>query len=470
MQKASMVHLVEMKALSVQQNPATAISSRTNCKKCSKSDWEDVLKLVSRNIWPGQGCRTGKWLGPPPPQPGPFSAPLSERAPVDHSRFIVDGQTVVAPTHKIPNAVDDQGFIVNYVAVPCSAARSPTFLSASAGASAQTSAMSARGAPQQELLGRGAARASKHTLGRRGRDGNGDGDGDGDGEGSSDNERDSAPSAFAPPPFTPTLTVLAQRKRPASAYPALGPPFRAVHARHSPPPQSPFSATFSPALVSPYPPTAAGAGADTAPADAHVQQALVECAMPRALGAPAVAGAGAAVTPMRMRMCKHRASAMRTHAATRCHSRSCHQRMCTGAPRAPEPQADSNPPPAAARRRRRTHGRRHTSRSSRHPPGGSSMIGNADFYGRVARGWGCRAGARRLLRRLSMPELRRRGGAGRGPGEIASWIGRWDEQAMWDWNGDEDGDDDGRGGVSRCTGLRRPALRHVQRRFEDPAE
>ncbi|KAJ7162154.1 5'-AMP-activated protein kinase beta subunit, interation domain-containing protein [Mycena filopes] len=35
-----------------------------------------------------------------------------------HFRFIVDGQTVVAPATEIPNAVDDQGFIANYVAVP----------------------------------------------------------------------------------------------------------------------------------------------------------------------------------------------------------------------------------------------------------------------------------------------------------------------------------------------------------------
>ncbi|KAJ7810444.1 hypothetical protein B0H14DRAFT_2863952, partial [Mycena olivaceomarginata] len=46
-------------------------------------------------------------------------------------------------------------------------------------------------------------------------------------------------AAFDPPPFTP------HRSQPdasaTSAFSSLGPPFSPVHARHSPPPQSPFS-------------------------------------------------------------------------------------------------------------------------------------------------------------------------------------------------------------------------------------
>ncbi|KAF7314682.1 SNF1 kinase complex beta-subunit [Mycena kentingensis (nom. inval.)] len=43
-----------------------------------------------------------------------------------HFRFIVDGNTIAAPPEGISNAVDDQGFITNYVTVPGSTAVSPT--------------------------------------------------------------------------------------------------------------------------------------------------------------------------------------------------------------------------------------------------------------------------------------------------------------------------------------------------------
>ncbi|KAJ7805520.1 hypothetical protein B0H14DRAFT_3485049 [Mycena olivaceomarginata] len=48
--------------------------------------------------------------------------------------------------------------------------------------------------------------------------------------------------------FTPT-SPFSPDESATSAFPSLGPPFSPVHARHSPPPQSPFS----PALTSPYP-------------------------------------------------------------------------------------------------------------------------------------------------------------------------------------------------------------------------
>ncbi|KAJ7439252.1 hypothetical protein FB451DRAFT_157223, partial [Mycena latifolia] len=74
---------------------------------------------------------------------GPFTTTILLPPGTHHFRFIVDGQTVVAPATEIPNAVDDQGFIANYVAVPgpvgaaaSTAATSPT---ASTPSSATTS-------------------------------------------------------------------------------------------------------------------------------------------------------------------------------------------------------------------------------------------------------------------------------------------------------------------------------------------
>ncbi|KAJ7143591.1 5'-AMP-activated protein kinase beta subunit, interation domain-containing protein [Mycena crocata] len=49
---------------------------------------------------------------------GPFTTTIHLPPGTHHFRFIVDGQTLVAPATEIPNAVDDQGFIANYVAVP----------------------------------------------------------------------------------------------------------------------------------------------------------------------------------------------------------------------------------------------------------------------------------------------------------------------------------------------------------------
>ncbi|KAJ7728813.1 5'-AMP-activated protein kinase beta subunit, interation domain-containing protein [Mycena maculata] len=48
----------------------------------------------------------------------PFTTTIHLPPGTHHFRFIVDGATVVAPPTEIPNAVDDQGFIANYVAVP----------------------------------------------------------------------------------------------------------------------------------------------------------------------------------------------------------------------------------------------------------------------------------------------------------------------------------------------------------------
>ncbi|KAJ6585414.1 hypothetical protein B0H19DRAFT_1059645 [Mycena capillaripes] len=48
----------------------------------------------------------------------PFTTTIDLPPGTHHFRFIVDGQTVVAPATETPNAVDDQGFIANYVAVP----------------------------------------------------------------------------------------------------------------------------------------------------------------------------------------------------------------------------------------------------------------------------------------------------------------------------------------------------------------
>ncbi|KAJ7213909.1 5'-AMP-activated protein kinase beta subunit, interation domain-containing protein [Mycena pura] len=48
----------------------------------------------------------------------PFTTTINLPPGTHHFRFIVDGVTVVAPAGEIPNAVDDQGFIANYVAIP----------------------------------------------------------------------------------------------------------------------------------------------------------------------------------------------------------------------------------------------------------------------------------------------------------------------------------------------------------------
>ncbi|KAK7048712.1 SNF1 kinase complex beta-subunit [Favolaschia claudopus] len=60
----------------------------------------------------------------------PFTTTIHLPPGTHHFRFIVDGQTVVAPPHEIPNAVDDQGFIANYVAVPGPVSPAPASASA----------------------------------------------------------------------------------------------------------------------------------------------------------------------------------------------------------------------------------------------------------------------------------------------------------------------------------------------------
>ncbi|KAJ6534645.1 5'-AMP-activated protein kinase beta subunit, interation domain-containing protein, partial [Mycena vulgaris] len=66
---------------------------------------------------------------------GPFTTTIRLPPGTHHFRFIVDGQTVVAPATEIPNAVDDQGFIANYVVVPGPVATAPPSAPASAAAS-----------------------------------------------------------------------------------------------------------------------------------------------------------------------------------------------------------------------------------------------------------------------------------------------------------------------------------------------
>ncbi|KAK7022134.1 SNF1 kinase complex beta-subunit [Favolaschia claudopus] len=70
----------------------------------------------------------------------PFTTTIHLPPGTHHFRFIVDGQTVVAPPHEIPNAVDDQGFIANYVAVPGPVSPAPASASASSPLSASVSA------------------------------------------------------------------------------------------------------------------------------------------------------------------------------------------------------------------------------------------------------------------------------------------------------------------------------------------
>ncbi|KAF7332302.1 SNF1 kinase complex beta-subunit [Mycena kentingensis (nom. inval.)] len=57
---------------------------------------------------------------------GPFTTTVYLPPGTHHFRFIVDNATLVAPAEDIPNAVDDQGFITNYVTVPAPSAVSPT--------------------------------------------------------------------------------------------------------------------------------------------------------------------------------------------------------------------------------------------------------------------------------------------------------------------------------------------------------
>ncbi|KAJ7890982.1 hypothetical protein B0H14DRAFT_3855259 [Mycena olivaceomarginata] len=294
-------------------------------------------------------------------------------------------------------------------------------------------------------------------------------DEDGDGEGSSDNKRDSAPSAFPPPPFIPTSPFLPDASA-TSAFPSLGPPFSAVHVRHSPPPQSPFSS----ALASPYPtlavrPPAAAAtlrrARTTHALTAQVQpgQALMlpslmhmyKCSLsapcrafspsPSPVLAPPVAppvGHEYAQYAHAHAHVQHRASAMRTRAVTRCHSRS-HRQPIHG-------QLGFTTSSSTAAQ---AHVQAYT-----HPP---------------------------LFAPSPWPELDVHVGPGRAPrytgtAPVHLWwdrdrglsyqIGRWNEQATWDWNGDEDGDDDGRGSVSRCMGPQRTRFAARPASLEDPAE
>ncbi|KAJ7464691.1 5'-AMP-activated protein kinase beta subunit, interation domain-containing protein [Mycena galericulata] len=81
---------------------------------------------------------------------GPFTTTIHLPPGTHHFRFIVDGETVVAPATEIPNAVDDQGFIANYVAVPgpvgtttpSTASAPPTSASAAAAVAAAAAAAS----------------------------------------------------------------------------------------------------------------------------------------------------------------------------------------------------------------------------------------------------------------------------------------------------------------------------------------
>ncbi|KAF7348223.1 SNF1 kinase complex beta-subunit [Mycena sanguinolenta] len=95
----------------------------------------------------------------------PFTTTIHLSPGTHHFRFIVDGQTVIAPAHEIPNAVDDQGFIANYVAVPGPVVPPPTAAlpstagPPSAGASTNTSAQtSATVSPSASTHGRGKRR------------------------------------------------------------------------------------------------------------------------------------------------------------------------------------------------------------------------------------------------------------------------------------------------------------------------
>ncbi|KAJ7892593.1 hypothetical protein B0H14DRAFT_3685117 [Mycena olivaceomarginata] len=168
-----------------------------------------------------------------------------------------------------------------------------------------------------------------------------------------------ARAALAPPPllllFSPTFSpALASLYPPPSPFAAHQSPFATAnpsrhplaspacspytHRRHRrPTPRTPCPRAAPPAVarrVAGAVPgaAAAGAGADAAPADAHVK-VLAERAVPRALGAPAVAVAGYWLHRWGMGTCSttHRASATRTPGATRYPSRSRRRRMCTGA-------------------------------------------------------------------------------------------------------------------------------------------
>ncbi|KAJ6583968.1 5'-AMP-activated protein kinase beta subunit, interation domain-containing protein [Mycena vulgaris] len=90
---------------------------------------------------------------------GPFTTTIDLPPGTHHFRFIVDGQTVVAPATEIPNAVDDQGFIANYVAVPGPVATAPPSATTSAAASKPVSPTASTGA--------GAARAAMALRKRR---------------------------------------------------------------------------------------------------------------------------------------------------------------------------------------------------------------------------------------------------------------------------------------------------------------
>ncbi|KAJ7913567.1 hypothetical protein B0H13DRAFT_2004882 [Mycena leptocephala] len=76
----------------------------------------------------------------------PFTTTIDLPPGTHHFRFIVDGKTVVAPATEIPNAVDDQGFIANYVAVPGPSPPSAPGAGGSTHTSATVSPTSAGGA------------------------------------------------------------------------------------------------------------------------------------------------------------------------------------------------------------------------------------------------------------------------------------------------------------------------------------
>ncbi|KAJ7845378.1 5'-AMP-activated protein kinase beta subunit, interation domain-containing protein, partial [Mycena olivaceomarginata] len=97
----------------------------------------------------------------------PFTTTIDLPPGTHHFRFIVDGQTLVAPAHEIPNAVDDQGFIANYVAVPgpaaAAAAASPT-PSASTGGRAKRRRPSLPAHPDGSFWARSSAGGSGEDI------------------------------------------------------------------------------------------------------------------------------------------------------------------------------------------------------------------------------------------------------------------------------------------------------------------
>ncbi|KAJ7643738.1 5'-AMP-activated protein kinase beta subunit, interation domain-containing protein [Roridomyces roridus] len=107
---------------------------------------------------------------------GPFMTTIHLPPGTHHFRFIVDGETVVAPATEIPNAVDDQGFIANYVAVPgpvgttapiitSGLATSPTTSKTTSASTSATVSPSASTAPRPPKRRRPSMPTQKHPDG-----------------------------------------------------------------------------------------------------------------------------------------------------------------------------------------------------------------------------------------------------------------------------------------------------------------